>query len=35
MTPDTLLGTITRTGDDAEVAFDRVYAPTPPTSGRR
>ena len=25
MTPDTLLGTITRTGDDAEVVFDRVY----------
>ena len=25
MTPDTLLGTITRTGDDAEVTFDRVY----------
>ena len=25
MTPDTLLGTITRSGDDAEVVFDRVY----------
>ncbi len=25
MTPDPLLGTITRTGGDAEVAFDRVY----------
>ena len=25
MTPDTLLGTITRTGDDAEVVVDRVY----------
>jgi uncharacterized protein YndB with AHSA1/START domain len=25
MTPDTLLGTITRTGDDAEATFERVY----------
>jgi uncharacterized protein YndB with AHSA1/START domain len=29
MTPDTLLGTLTRTGDDAEVVFERVYDTDP------